>query len=180
MKLYVMRHGTTVWNEKGITQGRTNNRLSKNGKLLTEKVAKELQDVDFDGIITSPLMRTVQTANIINKYHKVKILKDDNLIEIDQGDFTGRSKNSLSKKEETLKNKRAKSAGMESYEECFKRVKTFLNTIKQKYNFESVLIVTHNCVATFIEDILTNKKVNFNSNIFLRDFKNAEVRKFVI
>ena len=31
MNLFVMRHGTTVWNEKGITQGRTNNRLSKSG-----------------------------------------------------------------------------------------------------------------------------------------------------
>ena len=180
MKLYVMRHGTTVWNEKGITQGRTNNRLSKNGKLLTEKVAKELKDVVFDVIITSPLMRTVQTANIINKYNKVKILKDNNLIEIDQGDFTGRSKNSLSKKEETLKNKRAKSAGMESYEECFKRVKTFLNTIKQKYHYDCVLIVTHNCVATFVEDIVTNKNANFKDGKFLRNFNNAEVKKFVI
>ena len=175
-----MRHGTTVWNEKGITQGRTNNRLSKNGKLLTEKVAKELKDVVFDVIITSPLMRTVQTANIINKYHKVKILKDDNLIEIDQGDFTGRSKNSLSKKEEILKSKRAKSAGMESYEECFIRVQKFLNTIKNNYNYDCVLIVTHNCVATFVEDIVTNKNADFKEDRFLRNFNNVEVKKFVI
>ena len=31
MNLYIMRHGTTTWNEKGITQGRSNNKLSKKG-----------------------------------------------------------------------------------------------------------------------------------------------------
>lgn len=37
MKVYVMRHGTTIWNENGITQGHTNNRLSQKGKSLTKK-----------------------------------------------------------------------------------------------------------------------------------------------
>ena len=180
MNLYVMRHGTTVWNEKGVTQGRSNNRLSKQGILLTTEVAKSLKDIDFDIIITSPLMRTVQTANIINKYHKVKILKDYNLTEIDQGIFTGRNKSSLSKEEETLKNKRSKSVGMESYEECFNRVATFVNTLKENCNYNNVLVVTHNCVATFVEDILTNKNANFKDSQFLRNFNNAEVKKFVI
>ncbi|MBO7527954.1 MAG: histidine phosphatase family protein [Clostridia bacterium] len=43
MNLYVLRHGTTVWNEKGITQGRSQNRLSKSGYKLVENVAKDLQ-----------------------------------------------------------------------------------------------------------------------------------------
>ena len=95
MNLYVMRHGTTVWNEKGITQGRSNNRLSKNGIELTELVSKKFKDIKFDVIISSPLMRTIQTANIMNKYHNVKVFKDDELLEIDQGIFTGHYKNSL-------------------------------------------------------------------------------------
>ena len=64
MKVYVMRHGTTVWNEKRITQGRTNNRLSKNGKALTEEVALKHKDVKFDAIYSSPLMRTMQTTTL--------------------------------------------------------------------------------------------------------------------
>ena len=76
MNIYVMRHGTTVWNEKGITQGLTNNRLSKNGVALTEKVSLEYKNIKFEAIYCSPLTRTVQTANIMNKYHNLKIIKD--------------------------------------------------------------------------------------------------------
>ena len=71
MQIYIMRHGTTVWNEKGITQGRTNNRLSKKGKLLTEEVSQKYKDLKIDFIFCSPLMRTVQTANIINKFQRI-------------------------------------------------------------------------------------------------------------
>ena len=90
MNIYLMRHGTTVWNEKGITQGRVNNRLSQSGKAIAEQRALELQNVEFDVIFASPLMRTMQTANIINKYHNVKVVKDERLIEIHQGIFTGK------------------------------------------------------------------------------------------
>lgn len=180
MNLYVMRHGTTVYNEKGITQGRTNNRLSKKGVLLTQEVAENLKNIDIDIIIVSPLMRTIQTANIINQYHKVKVIKDESIIEIDQGIFTCRVKNSLSQEELVLKKARSKEAGMESYEECFERCKTFIKNIKSNYNFENVLVVTHNCCATFIENIINNEKVDFNNKRYILNFKNAEVKKFVI
>ena len=180
MNLYVMRHGTTVWNEKGITQGRTNNRLSKQGIFLTQNVAKQLKDIDFDVIISSPLMRAIQTANIINQYHKVKIFKDINLIEINQGIFTGKSKYSLTDEEKVMKAARSKDAGMESYQSCFDRIKNFLDKLKKNDKFENVLVITHNCNASFIEDIITNKKINFNDDNFLRNFKNAEVKIFVI
>ena len=83
MKVYIMRHGTTVWNEKNITQGRSQNRLSVSGKQLVEKVAKQNSALKIDVIFSSPLMRTMQTANIMNKYHNVPILKDERLTEID-------------------------------------------------------------------------------------------------
>ena len=180
MEIYVMRHGTTVWNEKGITQGRTNNRLSKNGISLTKQVSKQYKNTKFDLIVCSPLMRTVQTANLMNYYHNVKILKDVLLIEIDQGIFTGRHKDSLSKQEFELKNQRSKKCGMESYQQIFDRTKQFVKDLKDKYGDKTVLIVTHNCNATMIEDILLKKPVNFADKTFLRNFANDEVKKFEI
>ena len=175
-----MRHGTTIWNEKGITQGRTQNRLSKSGVELTKQVAIEYKNCKFEAIISSPLMRTIQTANIMNKYQNVKIIKDDSLIEIDQGIFTGRYKNSLTDDEKKLRYNRDKSAKMESYEECFNRIKAFITTLKEKYHYNRILIITHNVCASFIEDILLSKDINFNNSEFLRNFKNAEVKKFVV
>lgn len=179
MKVYVMRHGTTIWNEKGITQGRTNNRLSNAGKQNTEVQAEFYKDIKFDIILCSPLFRTVQTANIMNKYHNVKIIRDENLIEIEQGIFTGRHKDSLSPKELELKNSKSKECGMESYESVYKRTQIFIEKLKS-FNYKTVLIITHNCNASYIEDIILNKNIDFNDKKFNRNFKNAEIKEFNI
>ena len=44
MKVYVLRHGTTVWNEEGRTQGRRQNKLSVSGKKLAEQTAEKLKN----------------------------------------------------------------------------------------------------------------------------------------
>lgn len=178
MNLYVMRHGTTVWNEKGITQGHTNNRLSKKGITLTKEVSEKYKNTNFDIIYCSPLMRTVQTANIMNKFHNVKVVKDKRLIEIDQGIFTGRSKYDLTEKEKLLKFSRSESCGMESYQSAYDRTKDFLLDIKNNCVFNNVLIITHNCNATFLEDLLLEINIDFNNDKHLRSFKNAEVKQF--
>ena len=95
MKLYVMRHGTSIWNEQGKTQGRSNNRLSENGKKIIEKTANQLKNIKFDIMFCSPLMRAVQSANILRKKLKCKKIKDNRIIEIDQGIFTGKIYNQL-------------------------------------------------------------------------------------
>ena len=169
MKVYVMRHGTTVWNEKGIFQGHKNNRLSLAGKLETEQVSLKYKDIKFDIIFSSPLMRTVQTANIMNKYHKVKIIKDNRLIEIDKGIFAGRRKNSLTQEEKILKEKRDVSTGMESKEHAMKRISSFIEYLKET-KLQIVLIITHKWIAEFIEECLLKKNTS--------SFKNAEIRCF--
>lgn len=112
MQLYIVRHSTTVWNEKRRTQGRVANRLSQNGKKETFSFAEELKDIHFDYIFCSPLLRAVQTANIINKFYKCKIIKVDRLTDIDQGIFSGRYFDSLTKQELELKRAKDKSCGM--------------------------------------------------------------------
>lgn len=180
MKVYVMRHGTTVWNEKGITQGRSNNRLSQKGKKLTQEIALKFKDINFDVIFSSPLMRAVQTANIMNKYHNAKILKDSNLIEINQGIFTGRSKFNLTEEEKKLKFIRAEKCGMESYLSVYQRTLNFINQLKAKQEFINVLIVTHKVNASLIENILNNIKIDFNNYQHFNTFENAEVKCFEI
>ena len=73
MKIYIIRHGLTVWNKQKRTQGRVNNKLAKEGKEELEKIAQKLKNINFDYIFCSPLLRAVQSANIINFYHKYGI-----------------------------------------------------------------------------------------------------------
>ena len=174
-----MRHGTTCWNEKNIIQGTSNNRLSLNGKTLVEETAKKYKNTKFDVVFSSPLMRTMQTANIMNKYHNVKIIKDVRLIEVAQGIFTGRKKSSLTEKEMELRNKRSASCGMEKFESVYDRSKEFLKCVKNlKYN--NILIITHNVNASLIECIIKNEKVDFEDRNQTINFHNAEVRCYEI
>lgn len=173
-----MRHGTTVWNEKKIIQGRSSNMLSKAGKCAVEKTAQKHKNTKFDIIICSPLKRTVQTANIMNKYHNVKIIKDESITEIDQGDFTKRKNSSLTEYEREQKLLRSKDYHMESYTEVYNRVKIFLQTLKQKYPYKNILVVTHNCSASDIDFMLRyNFPPAYDYAKFI-PFSNAELRKY--
>ena len=173
-----MRHGTTIWNEKGIIQGRSQNTLSKNGEELTRKVAKEFESVPFDVIFCSPLKRTVQTANLMNKYHNVKVIKDDRLIEIDQGIFTDRKKNSLTLEEKSLKKKRLALCNMENFEQVYKRVEEFFKFLQQKCKAKTVLVVSHGIPISLLECVIKGqefKDIDFNT---FKTFNNAEVRVY--
>lgn len=180
MKLLVTRHGKTVWNEQRRTQGRVHNRLSKSGIESSNITAEKLKNESIDLIFSSPLLRSVQTANIINKFHHKKIIKDDRIIDIDQGFFTGKYFDKLTEEEHKIKRSRAKDYGMESLKEMHARVNNFLEFLKENYGNSTVLVVTHSGVASFIEFIV--KYGDFNAEIFSRTdlFDNAEIKEFLI
>lgn len=180
MKLYIMRHGTTVWNEKEIIQGFSKNRLSKSGKLLVEKQAVKHKNTNFDLIIASPMMRTMQTANIMNKFHGIKIVKDDRLREIDQGVFTGRKMSSLTDEEKPHQLKKNPKYGMENYESVLKRVVSFYEYLKTLTSYKNVLVVTHNTPASYLESLIIDGFVDISNRQKQINFGNAEIKEFEI
>lgn len=181
MRIVVIRHGQTVWNEKGIMQGHSQNRLSALGKKGVEEASEKIKDEKFDLIFSSPLMRTMQTANIVNRYHNVKIIKDDRLIEDNKGIFTGRRKDSLTDKDYDLFKNHFKECGMESEEEVYDRTYDFLQFIKKNYSDKNLLIVTHAIVAGMIECISEGQSRDEAKDINkYHRFKNAEVKEFNI
>ena len=143
-------------------------------------MAYEYKDVQFDLIVCSPLMRTVQTANIMNTYHNVKKIKDFDLIEIEQGYFTGKKYSSLTEKEKLIKKSKSKEYGMESNREVFERTKKFAENIKRKYPCKNLLIITHNCNASCMEDYFEKYDVDFADEKYFKRFKNAEIKQFDI
>lgn len=179
MKVFIMRHGKTCWNEKRIMQGRSKNRLSKTGVAVTKEQAEAYANEKFDVIFCSPLVRTVQTANLMNAPHRVKIIKDDRLMEVDQGIFTGRKKSSLTEEERALKHSRSEKCGMESKESLWRRTEEFLGYLKS-LNYESVLVVTHDYNSTMLEAMILGKKIDFSDDSQCKNFKNAEVKTFEI
>ena len=92
MKLYVVRHGQTDNNLNGIIQGISNTPLNDYGRKQASELKEKLNDISFDLILSSPLQRAKETAEIINN-NKTKIIIDNRLIERNTGDFEGKKYN---------------------------------------------------------------------------------------
>ena len=58
MKLYMLRHGRTLWNEAGKLQGRTDIPLSDDGRRSALETGKELANIPFSAAFSSPSART--------------------------------------------------------------------------------------------------------------------------
>ena len=82
MYIYIIRHGETEWNKKGLVQGKTDIPLNEIGIKQAERTSFLFNDQSFDALITSPLKRAITTGNILTKNATVsrKII-DDRIIE---------------------------------------------------------------------------------------------------
>ena len=85
MKLYIIRHGETVWNTEGRLQGKEDIELNENGIRLAKVTAEAMRDIPFDLAITSPLKRARQTAELIVGDRKIPVIEDERIEEITFG-----------------------------------------------------------------------------------------------
>lgn len=85
--IYMIRHGKTELNKANVLQGRSNYPLNAEGIRQAETAAKMLESIRFDYVYSSPLLRAVQTAEIVAPDQE--ILLDDRLIEMDYGQYEG-------------------------------------------------------------------------------------------
>jgi broad specificity phosphatase PhoE len=86
--LYFIRHGESVMNAEGIFSGRVETPLTKTGESQALLAGQSLKDMSIDRIVSSPLVRTMSTAEIIAQsigYPKENILINPLFIERDFG-----------------------------------------------------------------------------------------------
>lgn len=87
---YIFRHGQSTYNVLGRTQGKTNDSvLTELGRQQAIAVGEKLKNKSIEIIITSPLLRAIETANLANNILCVDILEDERFIEVDVGEIEG-------------------------------------------------------------------------------------------
>ncbi len=90
MTIYLLRHGETDWNLIGKVQGREDIPLNETGRAQAKRCAAAFLNTGIKLIVTSPLSRAVQTANIISdSISGAKVIIDEGLIERDFGKMSG-------------------------------------------------------------------------------------------
>lgn len=89
-KIYLIRHGETESNRKGIFRGRLDIPLSQNGKEQAKDLRGYFEDSPVDAVYTSPLSRAVETAETVFPGHQV--IKEPLLDNLDLGEWSGMEK----------------------------------------------------------------------------------------
>jgi broad specificity phosphatase PhoE len=89
LRLTLVRHGETLWNNQKKIQGITDVELSQLGHEQANKLSHALQNENFDKIITSPLKRAYDTAQSIARHHAPPITVENDLHELNAGELEG-------------------------------------------------------------------------------------------
>ena len=92
MKIYVVRHGQTDWNFMNKLQGQTDIELNDIGREQARNAAELMKGKKVDLIISSPLKRARETANIINNNYNLSIIEDNRIMERYYGKSEGLTK----------------------------------------------------------------------------------------
>ena len=100
--LVLIRHGQSIWNAENKFTGWTDIGLSEKGIKEAQDAGKKLEDVAFDVVHTSALIRAQKTAEIIienNKKSKdIPVYKDKRLNERHYGSLQGLNKKETAEK----------------------------------------------------------------------------------
>jgi len=158
-RLILIRHAQSEENLSGIVQGRgPGTPLTEKGRKQAEATAEKLKDVKIDVIYSSPKLRTMQTAEIINKYHDLEIIQDKNFVDRDFGVLIGtpNKRGNLTEEQKEMHRKRKsvedyRIPGGESFDDVKKRVNESLQKILKEHKDQTIVIVSHgNPIRTMV------------------------------
>ncbi len=166
--LYFVRHGLSVMNETGFFSGRTETDLTEIGVDQAIRTGKELQNYDIDLIISSPLKRTIHTAEIIASeinYSPANIKINELFIERDFGPLEG----------EAYIPNLGDHPGVETMEHIIKRAAKALEYLEKQTSFDNILVVSHGAMGRALRHVIDNNIPYSKSPVF----KNGEIVKLI-
>lgn len=148
MKLYLVRHGEALSNlEKRYNL--PDDRLTEKGIEQAHTLSNLIKDIDYDVVISSPLIRCLDTTSIINVKNK-EVIIEPNLQERDAGNLKGTLLEYSNREEYWNYNTTLVQGKYEDIKDFFNRIYNVLDKLKTK-NYESVLIVAHSGVSKAID-----------------------------
>ncbi|KAB7711021.1 histidine phosphatase family protein [Plesiomonas shigelloides] len=161
-KIFVIRHGETIFNSAQKLQGHCNSDLTLKGRNQAVAVGKKLKkyvDTTTCNIYCSPLGRAVQTADIIcseiGLTHE-KLIKDDRVKEFSLGLWEQRTIPSIIKENPNLLDNNdwyLQAPDCESYESVRERLLSWINDLPKD---NDIIVVSHGLTGIVLRGILSN------------------------
>jgi broad specificity phosphatase PhoE len=151
VQIVLVRHGATDWNLQGRCQGSTDRDLSDVGIRQADQIAELLSEQEINAIYSSSLRRAQQTAERISQPHKLPVLIEEDVRELDHGELEGLTFNEIKANYgDFLVRWRSEPAeicvpGGERLADVAERAWNGLNQIVQRHaDAERILVVSHN------------------------------------
>lgn len=146
---YLVRHGQTVWNTLGQTQGHGNSPLTELGIQQAKDLAEALKEYPIDIIYCSDLGRAVETAEIIGKELNIEIHPTESLREMGFGVWEGMPLREIEKiYPESFKMwrnepEKVQIEGGETLDMIKQRQDKLIEELNEKYKNKHILLVSH-------------------------------------
>ena len=174
IKLFLVRHGLSSFNAKGLIQGRTDDSfLTDKGYEQALKAGKALSKIKFNRIYSSPLVRAAETAKTIKKSfnNEQEIIFDNNLLEVDLSEWSGLKIEEIKNKfpgiypiwkndPENLILRRGSDKTYKPIQELFDQASNFIEDILRIYldkDDVKILVVGHNAILRCLILLLLGK-----------------------
>lgn len=99
-RFYLIRHGETEWNSRGIYQGLTDIPLSEEGEKQALCLGKRFENtsIKLDAVYSSPLQRAIKTAESIANAKGLSVVPEQHFKEINFGEWEGHNVKQLTEK----------------------------------------------------------------------------------
>lgn len=161
----IVRHGETDWNAAKRVQGREDIELNENGRRQASGLASRLEGMHWDVIISSPLKRAAETAQIIRQTIKAgSIIVNEKFIERDFGKASGMT---YGQWKDAFPDQHI--PGREVDDELEKRVYEGLAEVVEKYTGRKIVLVTHGAVINSLLKTISEGLINIGET----NIKNA-------
>ena len=148
-RLILIRHGETEWNVEGRYQGQADPPLNSRGRRQALTLAHKLSAIGLELLVSSPLKRAAQTAQILARKFQLPILYDQRLMEIHQGDWQTRLRSEIEQHYPELFHRwetepwQVTPPNGENLPQVQQRVNEFLDELLLRYPGSCIGIVTH-------------------------------------
>ncbi|GKX51734.1 adenosylcobalamin/alpha-ribazole phosphatase [Budvicia aquatica] len=162
MRFFLVRHGQTEANEKGLFYGSTDLGLTRTGLAQARKIKLALKSVKFESVYCSQLRRAQQTANIILPARSRTMQFDRRLNEMHFGAWEMRHFEEIAKNDPhgwqrwLTGGQKACATGGEPFEDFAQRVTEFAEQLRATTTSGHQLIVAHQGVLSLLLARLLN------------------------
>ena len=148
-KVYVVRHGQTAWNLEEVFRGRMDIPLDETGKKEVHLAGEALKDETLHAIYSSPLSRSMETAENIAKFQNINVEPLEAIVDISYGEWEGVRLEEVQKKYPDLyalwlnEPHKVTFPNGESLEAVRVRVMDAINHLIEKHENENIALVAH-------------------------------------